>query len=62
MICGRNQFKQGQVEVREEEPSMYKNMDEDNKEDGHQHKHAGLCADEIGMRHHSYFLPGSNLT
>ncbi|KAL0635304.1 hypothetical protein Q9L58_005792 [Maublancomyces gigas] len=49
MICDRNRFKQEQVEDLEAEPNMYKNMDDNNKEDGHQHKHAGLCADEIAQ-------------
>lgn len=62
IICDENRFKQRQVEDLEAKPNIYRNMDDDNKEDGHQHKHAGLCADEIGMRYRSYFLPESKLT
>lgn len=55
MIRDQNQPKQ---EEREQEPRTHKIMDENNNEDRHPHKHAGLCADEIGMRRRSYFFTG----
>lgn len=59
MIDDRKRFKQRQWEGHEPEPKMYKKLNEDGKEDGHLHKHAGLCADEIGMQNHLYFPNGT---
>lgn len=59
MIDDRKRFKKGQggEREREREPMLCQKMEEgDDKGDGHQRKHGGLCADNIGIQRDSCAL------
>lgn len=57
MIDDRKRFKKGQGGEREREPMLRQKMEGgDDKQDGHQRKHGGLCADNIGIQRDSCVL------
>lgn len=57
MIDNRKRFKRGQGGEREREPMLCQKMERgDDKEDRHQRRYEGLCADNIGMQRDSCVL------